>query len=151
MPVSSCYDLFVEYFNDHAVILSLSLFSLVLRVSSTPFFSLPVFLALFISPSLFNLSPCPLISLSLTPPHTPPLPAKAAMSGAGGAAGGPGGVRHGALWERGTLWCWCRRNQPAAVAAPLLPAHLLCAVSVCKLPSHGAVLASKGMERTVTL
>lgn len=32
------------------------------------------------------------------------------------------------------------------MAAPLLPAHLLCVVSVCKLPSHGAVLASKGMQ-----
>lgn len=31
------------------------------------------------------------------------------------------------------------------MAAPLLPAHLLCVISVCKLPSHGAVLASKGM------
>ncbi len=30
------------------------------------------------------------------------------------------------------------------MATPLLPAHLLCVVSVCKLPAHGAVITSKG-------
>lgn len=68
------------------------------------------------------------------------------MPGARGAAGGPGGVRHGALRDRGTLRRRHRRNEPTAVAASLLPAHLLCVVSVCKLPAHGAVVASKGEE-----
>ena len=66
------------------------------------------------------------------------------MPGARGAAGGPGSVRHGALRDRGTLRRRHRRNQPTAVAAPLLPAHFLCVVSVCKLPAHGAVITSKG-------
>lgn len=35
------------------------------------------------------------------------------------------------------------------MAAPLLPAHLLCVVSVCKLPSHGAVITSKGKRREI--
>lgn len=32
------------------------------------------------------------------------------------------------------------------MAASLLTAHLLCAISVCKLSTHGAIITSKGEE-----
>lgn len=81
------------------------------------------------------------LSLWALPPPPPP-PAQAALPGARGPAGGPGGVRHGALRDRGAIWR--RRHQPAPVAAPLQPAHFLCALPVRQLPTHGALASPEG-------
>lgn len=64
-----CYSLSAEYFNDHALILSLSLFFPVLYVSSTPFLSLPGFVpGCPPPPPPFNLSSCLLFYLSFNTP-----------------------------------------------------------------------------------
>lgn len=57
-----CYSLSAEYLNDHALVLSLSLFSPVLSVSTTPFLSFCPVGRLSLPPLL---SSCPLLSLTL--------------------------------------------------------------------------------------
>ena len=67
-----------------------------------------------------------------------------ALRGTGNAAGGPGGDGTGAVRERAGCRCQHGRKhggrsqpQPASLAAPVQPAHLLCALPVCFLLSHG--------------
>ena len=64
--------------------------------------------------------------------------AEAAMCRAGRATDRPGGSGHGAFRERGE-YDGGRHHESAAVVASVQPAHLLRAVPVCQLPTHGHV------------
>lgn len=65
-----CYTLSAEYFNDHALILSFSPSFLLSSMFLPPcsFLCLVLLLAVFPSPSPFNLSSCPLFSLTFNTP-----------------------------------------------------------------------------------